>query len=53
MTQIKCSDYGFDCGFVTSSKSENVAVQFKEHSECIHGIEYPIEFIDQIIYRKS
>ena len=53
MTQLKCSDYGFECDFVTSAKSDNVAVQFSEHSEHVHGIEYPIQAIDQIIYRKS
>ena len=53
MTQLKCSDYGFECDFVTSGKSSNVAVQFSEHSEHVHGIEYPIQAIDQIIYRKS
>ena len=53
MTQLKCSDYGFECDFVTSAKSDNVAVQFSEHTEDVHGIEYPIQAIDQIIYRKS
>jgi len=53
MTQLKCSDYGFECDFVTSGQSGNAAVQFSEHSEHVHGIEYPIEAIDQIIYRKS
>jgi len=53
MTQIKCSDYGFECDFVTSGQSNNIAVQFSEHSEHVHGIEYPMQAIDQIIYRKS
>ena len=53
MTQLKRLDYGFDCDFVTSVESGNVAVQFSEHSEHVHGIEYPMEVIDQIIFRKS
>ena len=53
MTQLKCADYGFECDFVTSTESDGVAVQFSEHSEQVHGIEYTIEVIDQIIYRKS
>ena len=53
MTQLKCSDYDFECDFVTSEQSGNVAVQFGEHSEHIHGIEYPMEVINQIIFRKS
>ena len=53
MTQLKCADYGFECNFVTSAESGSVAVQFSKHSEHVHGIEYPIEVIDQIIYRKS
>jgi len=53
MTHLKCSDYGFECDFVASDESGNVSIQFSEHSEHVHGIEYPIEAIDQIIYRKS
>ena len=53
MTQLKCSDYGFECDFVTSAESGDVATQFSEHSDQVHGIEYPIEVIDQIIIRKS
>ena len=53
MTQLKCSDYGFECDFVTSVESGNIATQFSEHSEQVHGIEYPIEVIDQMIIRKS
>lgn len=53
MTQLKCSDYGFECEFVTSEQSGDVAVQFGEHSEHAHGIEYPIEVIERIIFRKS
>jgi len=26
MTHLKCSDYGFDCDFVTSGKLDNVSV---------------------------
>ncbi|MGH1522074.1 MAG: DUF1059 domain-containing protein [Nitrosopumilus sp.] len=53
MTQLKCRDYGFECDFITSAKLGSVAVQFSEHSEHVHGIEYPIEVINQIILRKS
>ena len=53
MTQLKCADYGFECDFVTSAELGSVAVQFSEHSEQVHGIEYPIEVVDQIIIRKS
>ena len=53
MTQLKCAGYGFECDFVTSTESSSVAFQFSKHSEHVHGIEYPIEVIDQIIYRKS
>ena len=53
MTQLKCSDYGFECDFITSAESGDIAVQFSEHSEQVHGIEYPIEVINQIIIRKS
>ena len=46
MTQLKYLDYGFDCDFVTTGKSGNVAVQSSEHSEHVHGIEYTTEVID-------
>ena len=53
MTNLKCSDYGFECDFVASGELDSVAIQFGAHSEHVHGIEYPIQAIDQIIYRKS
>ena len=53
MTCLKCSDYGFECDFVASGESGSVAIQFREHSEYVHGIEYTIQAIDQIISRKS
>ena len=53
MTNLKCSDYGFECNFVASGKSDNVAKQFGQHSENVHGIEYSFEAIEQIILRKS
>ena len=53
MTYLKCSDYGFECDFVASGESDNLAIQFGEHTELVHGIEYPIEVINQIICRKS
>ena len=53
MTQLKCSDYGWECYFVTSGESKNAAAQFNEHSEQVHGIKDPTQDIDKIIFRKS
>ena len=52
MTELKSADYGFECDFVTSADAGSVAIQFGKHSEQIHGIEYTIEAINQIISRK-
>ena len=53
MTYIKCSDYGFECDFIASGNSENVANEFGLHANEVHGIEYHIEAINQIIARKK
>lgn len=53
MTNLKCSDYGFECNFVTSGESNNVAKEFGQHYENVHGIEYSFEAIEQIILRRS
>lgn len=34
-------------------QTNQIMYLFSEHSEHVHGIEYPIQTIDQIIYRKS
>ena len=53
MTQLRCSDYGFDCDFIASGNNENVAIEFSKHSDEVHGISYPIEAVVHIISRKN
>ena len=53
MTNLKCSDYGFECNFVVSGEPKKVAKQFGQHYDSVHGIEYTFEAIEQIILRKS
>ena len=53
MTHLKCSDYGFECDFIVMGDSDYVAHQFCQHADEIHGIDYHIEAINQIIARKK
>ena len=40
MTQLKCSDYGFECNFLIEVESQYLLEQFGKHMTQIHGIEY-------------
>ena len=43
MTQLKCSDYGFECNFLIEVESQDLLEQFDKHMTQIHGIEYQKE----------
>ena len=53
MTHLKCSDYGFECDFMVTGDFVYVAHQFGQHADEVHGIEYYVEAINQIIARKK
>ena len=53
MTRLKCSDYGFECEFIINNDSDNVTNQFDHHADEVHGIEYHIETINQVISIKK
>ena len=52
MTQLKCSDYGFECDFVIDIESEGLLEQFGKHMTQIHGIEYQKESLMTMLASK-
>lgn len=53
MVTLRCSDYGFDCDFISEGKeTSGVAESFGRHTCDEHGIEYSKEALMQIILRK-
>lgn len=53
MTKLICEDYGFECDFVSEGEIEHVLVEFREHTENKHGIDYSKEALMQLILRKN
>ena len=53
LVKLTCSDYGFECNFVSEGEIEQVLDEFRQHSENEHGIDYPKEALMQIILRKT
>ncbi|QMU55345.1 MAG: DUF1059 domain-containing protein [Nitrosopumilus sp.] len=52
MTQLKCSDYGFECDFVVEINSPVLLRKFGMHMAQIHGIEYQKESLMAILENK-
>ncbi|MGD2105974.1 MAG: DUF1059 domain-containing protein [Nitrosopumilaceae archaeon] len=53
MTKLSCSNYGFECDFVTEGEVDQVIAEFREHTESEHGIDYSKEALMQFILRKT
>ena len=53
VAKLKCSDYGFECEFVSEGEIEQVIEEFGKHTEDIHGIDYSKEALMQFILRKK
>ncbi len=53
MAKLRCSDYGFECNFVTEGKVESVIDEFGSHMEQMHGIDYSKESLMQFIMRQK
>lgn len=54
MVMLRCSDYGFDCEFVSEgNETSEVTERFGRHTHDEHGIEYSKEVLMQIILRKK
>jgi len=52
MTQLKCTDYGFECDFVIDVESQDLLDQFGKHMTQIHGIEYQKESLMTMLASK-
>jgi predicted small metal-binding protein len=53
LTKLSCSNYGFECDFVTEGEVEQVIEEFRDHTESEHGIDYSKEALMQFILRKT
>ena len=53
MANLKCNDYGFECDFAIDGEIEEVIVQFRDHTEEAHGIDYSKEAVMQFLLRKQ
>ena len=53
MAKLRCSDYGFECDFISEGEMEAVIVEFGKHTEEEHGIDYSKEALMQFILRQK
>jgi len=53
LAKLICSNYGFECDFVSEGEIEHVIEEFREHTENEHGIDYSKEALMHFILRKS
>lgn len=53
MARLRCSDYGFECDFVSEGEIEHVIAEFGKHMDEEHGIDYSKEALMQFILRQK
>lgn len=53
MAKLRCSDYGFECNFVSEGEIEIVIQEFGKHTDDEHGIDYSKEALMQFILRQK
>ena len=53
MARLRCSDYGFECDFVSEGEIEAVIKEFGKHTDEEHGIDYSEEALMQFILRQK
>lgn len=53
MVNLRCSDYGYDCAYVTDGKVKKVVFDFWEHMNDKHGIDYSKGSILESLKRKN
>ena len=53
MARLRCSDYGFECDFVSEGEIEKVIEEFGKHTDEEHGIDYSKEALMQFILRQK
>jgi len=52
MARLRCSDYGYECDFISEGEIEEVIQEFGKHTEEEHGIDYSKEALLQFILRQ-
>lgn len=53
MARLRCSDYGYECDFISEGEMEKVIQEFGKHTEEEHGIDYSKEALMQFILRQK
>ena len=53
MTKLICSNYGFECDFVSEGEVDHIIEEFRSHTEREHGIDYSKEALIHFILRKN
>ncbi len=53
MARLRCSDYGYECDFISEGEMEEVIQEFGKHTEEEHGIDYSKEASMQFILRQK
>ena len=53
MARLRCSDYGYECDFISQGEIEEVILEFGKHTEEEHGIDYSKEALLQFILRQK
>jgi predicted small metal-binding protein len=53
MARLRCSDYGFECDYVSEGEVESVIEEFGKHTDEEHGIDYSKEALMQFILRQK
>jgi predicted small metal-binding protein len=53
MAKLRCSDYGYECDFISEGEMEEVIQEFGKHTEEVHGIDYSKEALMQFILRQK
>jgi predicted small metal-binding protein len=53
MAKLRCSDYGYECDFISEGEMEEVIQEFGKHTEEEHGIDYSKEALMQFILRQK
>ena len=51
--KLKASDYGFESDFVAEGEVDEVIEAFRNHMEEVHGIDYTIEAVTQMITNRG
>jgi len=53
MARLRCSDYGYECDFISEGEMDEVIQEFGKHTEEEHGIDYSKEALMQFILRQK